>query len=91
MDLDKIKEMEEVGLIKKNGLLGDEIHKLTEKPKIVKLDNTYFYQKTKKNKIFEFLKNALIMIFFVTIVYLGSSSNSNSERYEGGKVKGVHR
>ena len=52
MDLDKIKEMEEVGLIKKNGLLGDEIHKLTEKPKIVKLDNTYFYQKTKKKQNF---------------------------------------
>lgn len=44
----------------------------------------------KKEKTFEFLKNALIMIAFVIVVYLGSSSNSNGERYEG-KVRGVHR
>lgn len=90
MNLNKIKEMEELGLIKKNESLRDEINKFAEKVKIAESEKTYSYQEPKKNKIYEFLKNALIMIVFVTIVYLGSSSNSNGERYEG-KVRGVHR
>lgn len=90
MNLNKIKEMEELGLIKKNESLRDEINKFAEKVEIAESEKTYSYQEPKKNKIYEFLKNALIMIVFVTIVYLGSSSNSNGERYEG-KVRGVHR
>lgn len=116
MNLKKIKEMKELGLIKSvprivkpmsrdevlkfNESLksrnrkyrsSDEILKIDGKSKIAESNKTYSYQEPKKNKIYEFLKNALIMIVFVTIVYLGSSSNSNGERYEGGKDRGVHR
>ncbi len=56
------------------------------------LSESFYKKEKKKQKTFEFLKNALIMIAFIVIAYLGGfSSNSSDERYEGKVRSGVHR
>lgn len=115
MNLNKIKEMKELGLIKSvprivkpmsrdevlkfNESLksrnrkyrsSDEILKIDGKSKIAESNTTYSYQDTKKNKIYQFVKNALYLILFCLVVYLGTPNNSKGERYEGG-ARGIHR
>ena len=115
MNLNKIKEMKELGLIKSvprivkpmsrdevlkfNESLKsrnrkyrsrDEILKIDGKSKIAESNTTYSYQDTKKNKIYQFLKNVLYLILFCLVVYLGTPNNSKGERYEGG-ARGIHR
>ena len=68
----------------------EEILKVTKKSEIIKSNKIYIHQDTKKNKIYEFLKNILYFIIFCLVVYLGTPDKSKGERYEGGG-RGIHR